>query len=247
MKEMYRKFLAIVVLFTHTCVFLSACSDGTYLSENGDDPEVSLVSSRNEDEAAWWSAYLEVIYNMQEYLVDPNDYRSNPEIYNPMDNEIYLGLHDFDSNGIPELLVGDLLTMAVFTYSDEQVQKIVDLYNPNTSFWGINGIYFKDNSVSLNCDGADGSDFVNFGFLDGKYMIGFYEQLSLPSVVMINGEESTLEEMNRIYTINFNEREPEELKERIRLVNETGTWKLKFRSGEIAILNKDLNLELIMW
>ena len=95
------------------------------------------------------------------------------EKYHPMDQLVYLGILDFDGDGIPELLAGDTITMAVFTFADGRIEKLADLYYPNTACWCINGVYFKDNSVSVSCDGQDGSDFVDFGSLDNNGMKGF--------------------------------------------------------------------------
>lgn len=196
---------------------------------------------------AWWTAYLDIICNMQEYLVDTIDYRSDPELYDPMDERIYLGLHDFDGDLIPELLIGDDITMAVFTFSDGKAEKLENLYHPDAGAWCINGVYFRDNSISLECDGAGGADYVNFGYLDGEYVIGLYSQLSQPSVVKINGEESTLEEMDRIYPTDGHARASEDRREKLRLVNEDGVWILVFPSEEQVALDQRFDCDLIMW
>ena len=254
------KILILILALSILC-FCGGCSKEHIKSENAIISEAGIDSSAIQDTQssdnfdfydrvendAWWDAYLEIICNLQEYLVDTLDYRSDPELYNPMDEWIYLGLHDFDGDLVPELLVGDGITMAVFTFSDGKVEKLEDLYHPDAGAWCINGVYFRDNSISVECDGADGADFVNFGFLDEKYVIGFYSQLSLPSVVKINGEESTLEEMDRIYPTDFDERILEDRKEKIRLVNEDGVWILIFPSEEQVVLNQQFEYSLIMW
>lgn len=244
----------VVLLFmVCVCAVLSAC----YSQSSADNPEPSegiatdqkaLDLSEEIEAPKWHRAYLEVICNMQEYLVDIDDYRRTPELYNPMDKVVFLGIHDFDGDDIPELLAGDLLTMAVFTCKDGKPEKIADLYDEYDPLtWCINDVCFKDNSVSLDCDGSGGCTFVNFGYLDGQYVIGHYSEINLPSVVRINGEESTLEEMNRIYTVHFARREKGEYRERIRLVNEDGIWRLKFESGEEAVLDDRFDFGLILW
>lgn len=222
-------------------------SEGLVTNQNAVNPSDGLEADQNEP-ADWQSAYLKIICNMQEYLVDINGYRSNPELYNPLDDWVYLGIHDFDNDNIPELLVGDTLTMAAFTFTDGKPEKIVDLYDEyEPSTWCINGVDFKDNSVSLGCSGSGGSTFVNFGYLDGRYVMGTYSEINQPSVVRINGEESSLEEMNRIYITDYDRRDPAEYRERIRLVNEDGVWILKFQSGEEAVLDEKFDFSLIMW
>ena len=243
----------ISLLIACMCVVLCACSSNGKIDNLGSSEGIvtdqnDLDPSEEIEVPEWHHAYLEVICNMKEYLVDINDSRSNPELYDPMDELVFLGIHDFNGDEVPELLVGDLLTMAVFTFTDGKPEKIADLYDEYDPItWCINGVYYKDNSVSLDCDGAGGATFVNFGYLDGQYVIGTYSELNLPSVVRINGEESTLEEMNRIYTINFAERGREELRERIQLVNENGIWKLRFESGKEAVLDDQFDFELIQW
>lgn len=257
-KYMDKMKIRTILVLAFISIILCACtSEGSTDNLNpseeigADQKDLNLIGEIATDQKApadWQSAYLEIICNMQEYLVDIDDYRSNPELYNPMDDWVYLGIHDFNDDDIPELLVGDTLTMAVFTFTDGKPEKIVDLYNEyDPSSWCINGVDFKDNSVSLGCSGSGGTTFVNFGYLDGQYVLGHYSEINLPSVVRINGEESTLEEMNRIYTTDYALREKEEYRERIRLVNENGVWVLKFQSGEEAVLDDQFDFGLIMW
>lgn len=244
----------ISLLIACMCVVLCACSSNGKIDNLGSSEGIvtdqnDLDPSEEIEVPEWHHAYLEVICNMKEYLVDINDFRSDhPELYDPMNTWVFLGIHDFNGDEIPELLVGDLLTMAVFTFTDGKTEKIADLYDEYDPItWCINGVHYKDNSVSLGCAGAGGTTYVNFGYLDGQYVLGTYSELSLPSVVRINGEESTLEEMNRIYTINYAERGKEELREQIRLVNENGIWKLRFESGKEAVLDDQFDFELIQW
>ena len=145
-----------------------------------------------------------------------------------------------------ELIIGDMVTMAVFTYKDDQVEKIADLYYPDST-WCINGLFFREHSISLDRDGAGGGDFVNFGYMDGKYVLGLYSQLNMPSVITINGEESSLEEMDRIYTLNFEQRSEEELRVRLRLVKENENWILKYPSGEEVVLDSNFDFDAILW
>lgn len=215
----------------------------------GVEQELREESQSAQEPQTWQSAYLEIICHLQDYLVplyEPNG--TDTRCYDdPNNQEIYLGLHDFDEDGMMELIAGDTWALAVFTYKDGQVEKIEDLYYPDV-VWCVNGVYFKDNSISVVCSGAGGSDFVNFGYQEGEYVLGLYSEINMPSVVMINGKESNLEEMNRIYTLNWDERSEAERKEWIRMVNENGTWIFKDRFGEkLALDINDFDFNLIMW
>ncbi|MBR1702817.1 MAG: hypothetical protein IJ716_12760 [Lachnospiraceae bacterium] len=214
----------------------------------GEEEQLKDPIDAEQQTQTWQSAYLEILYHLQDYLAPlyyPDGANTRRNI-DPLDIPIYLGLHDFDEDGTLELIIGDIVTMAVFTYKDNQVEKIADLYYPD-SMWCINGVFFKDHSISLACNGAGGSDFVNFGYLDGKYALGLYSQLNMPSVVTINGEESSLEEMNRIYTLNYEQRSEEEWRTRLRLVKENENWILKYPSGEEVVLDSNFDFDAILW
>ena len=126
------------------------------------------------------------------------------------------------------------------------VEKIADLYFPDI-IWCINGVDFKDNSISIICSGAGGNDYINFGYLEGEYVLGLYGGLNVDYGVTINGVEGTLEEMNRIYTLNYEERGKGEHKERLRLVWENETWVLKYTSGKEVVLNSNFDFDSILW
>lgn len=240
-----------VCTFLLACVFLTACAH-SYLDARACLPVHSYVHAEEnlpvrqaaveatlpvsilqvweeeimerEKEAAWQRAYLYVICNMQEYLADPCHSRSDSEMYNPMDQWVYLGLHDFDGDGIPELLAGDTITMAVFTFAGGRVEKLADLYDPNVACGCIDGVCFKENSVSVSCGSLGGSSLVKFGFRDNNDMKGFATEYFGASGVL-----------------------PEEAEERIRLVHEESGWILRFQSGEEAVLDSEFNYDLIRW
>lgn len=227
---------------------------GAGQSEEGLDDIDGELEKGEEDQSdkkpqTWQEAYLEIIYHLQDYLVpiygpDGTNFRGYDD---PMNLQIYLGLHDFDADGTLELIVGDLVTMAVFTYKDGQAEKIADLYNPYDALWCINGVDFKENSVSAGCSGSGGTDWVSFGFLNGEYVLGVYNEICPDYGITINGEKGTWEEMNEIYTLDYDQREEEEHRERIRLVNENGIWMLKYQSGEEAVLDINFNFDTILW
>jgi hypothetical protein len=116
--------------------------------------------------------------------------------------------------------------------------------------WCVDGFYFKDNSISLDSDGAGGADYVNFGYLDNEYVLGIYNELCPDYGVIINGHEGTLEEMNRIYSTDWRDRESNiesDLKEWISLVKENQEWYLIYQSGEKVLLNSEFDFDSILW
>ncbi len=214
------------------------------------DNTVQIIPIKEEEKGSltWQSAYLDIIYHLQEQLVplyepDGTNVRS---IDNPAQLQVYLGLHDFDQDGTLELIAGDLCSLTVFTYRDGHAEKIADLYFPDT-VWCVNGVYFKDDSISVSCDGSDGSDYVNFGYLDGKYVLGLYGGSSADYGVTINGVTGTLEEMNEIYTLDYEKRNKNEYKERMCLVWENGMWILEDSSGKAAVLDSNFDFDSILW
>ena len=122
-----------------------------------------------EEVQTWKSAYLEVIYHLWDYLApryEPNGEETRKKINDPMNlMTFYLGLHDFDGDGILELITGDGLGLAVFTYEDGNVNKIADLCDPDLSAgWCVNGVSFRNNSIQAEYDGSGGINYVNFGY-----------------------------------------------------------------------------------
>lgn len=77
--------------------------------------------------STWQEAYLSVIKcDRQQLLVDTDNLRY------PEDTYIYLGIHDFEGDGTPELIFGDGVSLAVFTYAEgrvaRNVSRIVSLF-----------------------------------------------------------------------------------------------------------------------
>lgn len=199
----------------------------------------------------WQSAYLEVIYHLWDYLApryEPRTYEDTRKKWNdPMNlSSFWLGLHDFDGDGILELITGDGWGLAVFTYENGNVRKIVDLCDPDLSaVWCVNGVYFKENSICAACAGSGGVNVVNFGYIEGEYVLGHYNEQTPTNPVTINGKEATKEEVEEIYP---NKLEEGERKERLWLVNENGTWIIKhYESDEESVLDMDFDFDSVLW
>lgn len=222
------------------------------LSEEGQEQQ-----EKDQQEAqfqTWQSAYLEVIYHLWDYLAPRYEPLSDEETRKKFDDPMnlwifYLGLHDFDGDGVLELITGDGLGLAVFTFRDGSVEKIADLCEPDLSeSWCVNGVFFKDNRIRVECDGSGGVNLVNFGYIEGEYVLGHYNQWTPTDPIIINGREGTLEEMEQIYVLDYSEIEKEEWRERLRLVNENGIWILKhYDSDEESVLDINFDFDSVLW
>lgn len=96
----------------------------------------------------WEDAYKEIVRNMESYLADPYILRQELD---RADSDIcigYIGIHDFDDGGVPELIIGDTVSIGIFTYEDGMVKKIADLYEPE-DWGGINGVHYRENTIIL--------------------------------------------------------------------------------------------------
>lgn len=125
--------------FLLVCVFLTACTGSfsympnammrhagigrTILEVREDKQHGWEDMSGWEEEAAWRRAYLYAICNMQEYLNEPYGDRSHFTDSDFMERWVYLGLHDFDGDGMPELLIGDTTAIAVLTFNEGRIKR----------------------------------------------------------------------------------------------------------------------------
>ncbi|NBJ94660.1 hypothetical protein [Parablautia muri] len=115
----------------------------------------------------WEDAYKEIVRNMESYLADPYSFRQESEWANSDACIGYIGTHDFDDDGVPELIIGDDKSIGIFACEGGMVKKIADLYEPEE--WGrINGVQYKDNTIILINSGSDGSCYVCFSYQDGE-------------------------------------------------------------------------------
>lgn len=190
--------------------------------------------------STWQEAYLSIIKcDRQLLLVDTDNLRY------PEDTYIYLGIHDFEGDGTPELIFGDGVSLAVFTYAEGRVERIADLYFPGI-IWCVNGIAIHGNGMSVMCAGSGGMDCVNFGYIDGEYALGLYAPRAHMEPT-INGEVCTVDDINRIHTTDYNEMAPEEFRRQIQLLFENGQWVLKLPSGEVLAADVTLDFSRFLW
>ena len=155
--------------------------------------------NQKDSNGKWEDAYKEIVRNMESYLADPYILRQEQE---RADNDScigYIGIHDFDDDSVPELIIGDDVSVGIFTYYNGSVKKIADLYEPED--WGcINGVHYKDNTVILINSGSDGSCYVCLSCRDGEYITGAFDEYN-PETATVNGKEVTEEEFKKCFNL----------------------------------------------
>ena len=149
-------------------------------------------SNQRDSNENWEDDYKEIVRNMESYLADPYIFRQEPDWVNSDSCIGYTGIHDFDDDSVPELFIGDEVSVGIFTYDNGIVKRIADLYEPED--WGcINGVHYKDNTVILINSGSDGSCYVCLSCYDGEYITGVFDEYN-PETATVNGKEVTEEE-----------------------------------------------------
>ncbi len=196
------------------------------------EPDDTVESSVSETKEMWETAYINILNNMENNLTDIYNLRTAPNEY------FYIGIHDFDSDGIPELVAGDSVSAAIFTCKNGEAEKIVDLYEPEER-GGINGLYYKDNNVILVSDGSGGSGYVCFTYDKGAYLSGIYDDYE-PDKATINEIQVTEEEFRQQF--NLSRLLENSRIEYVRMENENT---LVIADEKIATDN--LNFDLIEW
>lgn len=190
----------------------------------------------------WQEVYRQIL------LADSESYLAEADTDIDVKNrQIYLGIHDYDRDEVPELIIGYLCSAAVFTFRDQEAQKIADLYIPNL-VWCINGFYARGDSISLQCCGSGGTNFVNFGYMEGAYILGFYtENCDDYDPPMVNEEPATLAQMDQIYPTGEDATWAKDRKWLVQLVQNKETWEIHMPSGEIALLGDSFDFQKFLW
>lgn len=113
-------------------------------------------------------------------------------------SNVYLGLHDFNGDNVPELIFGDGEAISIFTVEDNSLKKVTDLVM--TEEWAaINGVQFKDNTLLLESDGSNGSGYEGFTYTD-KYITGFYSDYD-PKAATINGQAASSDDFFKLFDL----------------------------------------------
>lgn len=143
----------------------------------------------------WKKAYLDLIYYAPNNLANPYvypDYVRTDTRWYAKEKYLYLGLHDFDSDGTPELILGDAASLAVFTYKNGSVEKMVDI-TMECCWRGVCGVAIRDNTILISDHGSDGSGYVAWSYRDGAWVKAVYCEYH-PKQCTINKEPATYEE-----------------------------------------------------
>ncbi len=161
-----------------------------YSSEQNDTSDIIQDSMMDQ---TWEEAYKAILCDIDSNLIDP--YGWEPD----SNGDVYLGIHDFNGDNVPELIIGNLITVAVYTYENGNAIKIADLYELE-EWGGINGLYYKDNHLILVNNGSGGSCYVCFTYDGEKYVTGIYDEYN-PDKGLINGQQVTGEEYKQQFNL----------------------------------------------
>ena len=198
----------------------------------------AVENSAAKESGTWQDAYKNIIRDIQSNLIDPIDYYSEFGFY----GDVYVGVHDFDDNGIPELIIGDGISAAVFTYEDDKAEKVADLSLYETEEWGpINGLHYQDNQLVLESSGSDGSGYICFTYDRGEYLTGFYCDYH-PNEYVIDGKQVSGEEFRQQFDLNSLGADSRIEYSRINSENE-----ITLAGHDESIAIDDLDFSLIEW
>ncbi len=204
-------------------------------------------SNQRDSNENWEDAYKEIVRNMESYLADPYIFRQEPDLVSSDSCIGYIGIHDFDDDSVPELIIGDEVSVGIFTYDNGIVKKISDLYESED--WGcINGVHYKDNTVILINSGSDGSCYVCLSCRDGEYITGAFDEYN-PETATVNGKEVTEEDFKKCF--NLTELLEDSSIPRSRIKKENGTAAALvinvFQKDDEYIPIEDLDFNAVEW
>lgn len=218
---MKRKYLVMMVTLSVICIIAAGCNHNSSLNQSGSteneystegnpvqqtsagNPALNLETSTqdmntipqtgsNNKDMNWQPVYRNVIANAKDYELDPYNLKAG------FNQHLYLGLHDFNGDNVPELIFGDGEALSIFTVEDNSLKKIADLVM--TEEWGaINGVSLKDNTLLLVSAGSDGCGYECFTYTD-KYITGFYSDYD-PEVATINGKSTSSDEFTKLFDL----------------------------------------------
>lgn len=181
-------------MFTEQKESVSDSANGATSSET--ISELSELNKKTETlgtDEAWQDVYGTILCDLENHLSDPYDLRLDFNGYS------YLGIHDFDKDGIPEFIAGDSVSVAVFTYLNGEAVKIADLYEPE--YWGgINQLCYKNNTLLLVSNGSDGNGYLCFTYKEGEYIKGFYDDYE-EKIGLINESQVSKEEFEGLFLL----------------------------------------------
>lgn len=189
-------------LFCFLILSLTGCADSNMTGGTVLQPDENQVSNMvqepvalAEEEINWQTAYREIIDQGGGHLPDPYKLRGE----DGLNSSFYLGIHDFNGDGIPELILGDGISISVYTYLNHGLEKVADLYEPE-GWYMIHELYIQNNCLILVSNGSDGCGYVGFTYGEGSYLTGTYDDSS-PDQSVLGGVESGFKEFNDVFHI----------------------------------------------
>ncbi|MTK06125.1 MAG: hypothetical protein F8N38_03425 [Hungatella sp.] len=189
-------------LFCILILSLTGCTNSNMTGKTVLQPDESQVSNMVQESVAltdqeinWQTAYMEIIDQGGGHLPDPYQLRGE----DGLNSSFYLGIHDFNGDGIPELILGDGISISVYTYLNHGLEKVADLYEPE-GWYMIHELYIQNNCLILVSNGSDGCGYVGFTYGEGSYRTGTYDD-SNPDQSVLVGEQSGFKEFNDVFHI----------------------------------------------
>ena len=214
----------------------------------------------------WQEAYRDVIYNFPDNMMDLNNPYATRDTsdWTNAEKYMYLGILDFDADGTPELLIGDTVSLAVFTFRNGRVEKCTEVILPN-GFNKIDDVGFKENAVIVNCYGASAFGYAAVTYRDGKWINATCSNED--GEIFINGEKATSEAWNTVMPFPVDEwgnieklgRIPREYRNRVvkeedgsyvlyTWTKEEGTWYYEYGWTETGVaLDATFDFEQLRW
>lgn len=186
----------------------------------------------------WQQAYLKILSTPQDYLTDGGYYRSwriAEGIFSP---NFYLGIHDFDLDGTPELIIGDVSGLDVFTYEDRKTRKLADLGSSN-------GVYFGNHAVCAASAGARTRSCVVYGYVDGEYRMRIY-RMDTPNGVQ-RWEPNIQEDWEQMNPILNGPDHEKYRREYIKRFYCGGELILRTQTGEIFCVDEEFDFNGFIW
>ncbi len=191
-----------IFLYCFLVIALTGCSDTGKSPAAAEQPKESptavLVQESSvgtRQEVSWQTAYKDIISHGGGHLPDPYKLRGEDGL-NP---SVYLGIHDFNGDGIPELILGDGISLSVYTYENHGLKKEADLYEPE-GWYIVNELYLQNNCLILVSNGSDGCGYVGFTWLNGAYITGTHDDYN-PDRSFLYDAETTYKAFDDIFHI----------------------------------------------
>ena len=204
--------------------------------------DIRDINSIMKNYAAGWKAF-----ENPRHFPPPYNRQKGWKRVEPPDNGGHIGIHDFDDDGVHELMIGDGISIGIFIYEDGMAKKIADLYEPEV--WGcINGAHYRENTIILVNNGSDGSCYVCLSYHDGEYVTGVFDEYN-PDTATVNGKEVTEEEFKKWFDIAGLSRDSSIPRSRMKKEDGIATILVidAIRQEDEDILIEDLDFGAIKW